>query len=176
MAEKRQSVETSSWLRRSPVAAGSTATTSALVLAVVLVVGCCAWAKKSPRVLRGRWTATDGPGQIYRGTWSAVVTSRKPNEAQGYWSLLSSGGQILGAGRWSAKKTGDGWQGTWKARDGDHRPVAGKWKADINSSGDGTLAGMLKSTASKIVDGNWQFGGAGGNFWLRGSTLPGYKP
>jgi hypothetical protein len=158
------------------VAAGSAAATRAFLLAIVFLVSSCAWAKKSPEVLRGRWTATDGPGQILRGTWSAVVTSRKPDAAQGYWNMLSADGQILGAGRWSAKKTGHGWQGIWKARDGAHRPISGTWKADISSPGDGTLAEMLKSTASKIVDGHWQYDDHGGNWWLRGSKLPGYKP
>lgn len=176
MDDKRKAVGALSSGPRSRVAAGTPVATRAFVLAVVLLVGCCAWAKKSPKVLRGRWTATDGPGQIFRGTWSAVITSRKPDAAQGYWSMLSASGQILGAGHWSAKKTGHGWQGTWKARDGNHRPVSGKWDADISSPSDSTLAKMLESTATKIVDGHWQYGGHGGKWWLHGSTQPSFQP
>ena len=34
-------------------------------------------------VLLGSWTATAGPNQIFRGTWSAQVSLRSPNCAIG---------------------------------------------------------------------------------------------
>ncbi len=118
--------------------------------------------------LSGHWTATTGPAQVLRGTWTAEISPKKPNEAHGYWRLLSESGDILLEGKWWARKTGHGWHGTWKARSGDSQPFTGVWRASISSSNTETFAKMLKSTARKILTGNWQYGGYAGGWWLRG--------
>jgi hypothetical protein len=159
--------------RRAPKghAAGRGVVMQTGIFVLALLVASGAFARKPVTRLRGSWTATAGPGQVFTGTWTAETTERKPNEARGYWTLLSAGGDIRAEGRWSARKTGHRWHGTWTARSGDGPPFSGSWSADINgSSAEETFAAMLKSTATKIVTGSWEYGAYAGNWWLRGPS------
>jgi hypothetical protein len=141
------------------------------IFLLALLVGACALAQKPKARLRGSWTATISPTQVFTGTWTAEVSSRKANEAHGYWTLLAADGTIRAEGRWSARKTGRSWHGTWTARNGDGRPFSGSWSANINGSSDEeTFADMLKSTATKILTGSWQRGVYAGKWWLRGPS------
>jgi len=110
-----------------------------------------------------------GPAQVFRGTWSAQSSSPNPNAARGSWTLLSDAGDILLAGTWSARKTGQGWEGTWTARPAKGQLLSGTWTADPTNLNAKSFAEMLKGTATKEVAGWWRSGRYEGNWWLKGS-------
>lgn len=138
-----------------------------IFLAAILFAS-CAWAQQPSQQLRGRWTATAG-SQVFRGTWTAETSSRIPNGAQGTWTLLAGDGELVAEGTWSARKSARAWQGTWSARAGNGRPLSGSWSASISDPNVKTFAGMLKAATKKWIEGAWQTGGSGGNWWLQGS-------
>src|ERR1700747_65940 len=127
-----------------------------------------ALAQEAGSVLYGSWTATAGPSQIFRGTWSAETSRRNPNEAQGSWTLVNDSGEVVLQGTWSAKKTGSSWQGTWRARTTKGQSFSGSWESNLPEPTDQTFAALLKRTIEKEVAGSWQSGGYRGNWWLRG--------
>jgi hypothetical protein len=116
----------------------------------------------------GTWTATAGSSQAFRGSWSAEILPRNPNEAQGSWALFSNSGDVVLQGMWSAKKTGSHWQGTWRARTAQGQSFSGVWDADLPESKGETFANMLTRTIEKEVAGTWQSGRNQGNWWLKG--------
>jgi hypothetical protein len=132
----------------------------------------CALAQEASPVLLGSWTATAGPNQIFRGTWSAQASLHNSNRAIGSWTLLNEAGDVLLEGTWSAQKTGKSWQGTWTARPMKGLLLSGTWTADATSLNVESLAEMLKSTATKEVAGSWRCGRHQGNWWLKGSRQP----
>jgi len=132
-----------------------------------LIVGFCALAQQVSPVLLGSWTATAGPGQIFRGTWSAQVSLHSPNRVIGSWTLLNEAGDVLLEGTWSAQKTVKGWQGTWTARPMKGPLLSGTWTADAASLSVESLSEMLKSTAAKEVTGSWRSGRHQGNWSLK---------
>jgi hypothetical protein len=134
-----------------------------------LIVGFSALAQQVSPVLLGSWTATAGPSQIFRGTWSAQTSLHNANRALGSWTLLNEAGDVLLEGTWSAQKTGNGWQGTWTARATKGQSFSGTWTADAASLNAESLAEMLKSTATKEVTGSWRSGRYQGNWSLKGS-------
>jgi len=132
----------------------------------------CTLAQQVSPVLLGSWTATGGPNQIFRGTWSAQVSIHSPNRAIGSWTLLNEAGDVLLEGTWSAQKTGKSWQGTWTARATKGGSFSGTWTADVANLNAESFAEMLKSTATKEVSGSWRSGRHQGNWWLKGSRQP----
>jgi hypothetical protein len=137
-------------------------------LLIVLFFTQCAFAQEAGSLLYGTWTATTGPSQIFRGTWSAEISRRNPNEAQGSWTLVKDSGEVMLEGSWSARKMGHQWQGTWRARTTRGQSFSGNWEADLPESTDQTFAALLKRTMEKQVAGFWQSGGYRGNWWLTG--------
>ena len=127
-----------------------------------------ALAQEAGSVLYGSWTATAGPSQIFRGTWSAETSRRNPNEAQGSWTLVNDSGEVVLQGTWSARKTGSRWQGTWRARTTQGQSFSGSWESNLPEPTDQTFAALLKRTIEKEVAGSWQSGGYRGNWWLKG--------
>ena len=124
--------------------------------------------QESSGVLYGRWTATAGPSQIFRGTWSAEISPRNANEAQGSWTLVNDSGEVTLEGTWSARKTGSRWTGTWRARTSHGRLFSGSWDAHLPESKKQTFADLLKRTVEEEVAGFWQSGRYQGNWWLTG--------
>ncbi len=118
---------------------------------------------------KGAWTATAGPSQVFRGTWTAQILPDRPNLAEGSWTLVSETGQILLEGTWSAQKARTGWQGTWAARTRRGGSFSGTWKADITDLDAKTFTQMLERTAEKEIAGSWRSGRYQGNWWLKGS-------
>jgi hypothetical protein len=137
-------------------------------LLIVLLFTQCALAQEPGSVLYGSWTATAGPSQIFRGTWSAETSRRIPNEAQGSWTLVNDSGEVVLQGTWSARKTGSRWQGTWRARTTKGQSFSGSWETNLTESTDQTFAALLKRTIEKEVAGSWQSGLYRGNWWLKG--------
>jgi hypothetical protein len=133
-----------------------------------LILCSCALAQQASPVLLGSWTATAGPNQIFRGTWSAQTSLHNANRALGSWTLLNEAGDVLLEGTWSAQKTGKGWQGTWTAHPMKGQLLSGTWTADAASLNAESLAEMLKSTAMKEVTGSWRNGRYQGNWSLTG--------
>jgi hypothetical protein len=136
-------------------------------LLIILLFTQCALAQEVGSVLYGKWTASDGPSQIFRGTWSAEASRRNPNESQGSWTLVNDSGEVMLEGTWSARKTGSHWQGTWRARATRGPSFSGSWEANLPESTDQTFAVLLKRTIEKEVAGSWQSGGYKGKWWLR---------
>ena len=126
-------------------------------------------AQQAPFAFHGRWTATAGPSQVFRGTWAAQVVPDTPNAAQGAWTLLSETGEVRLQGTWSALKVRSRWQGTWTARTLQGQSFSGTWNADITELSRKTLQQMLEWTAEKEVAGAWRSGRYQGNWWLKGS-------
>ena len=122
--------------------------------------------QESSGVLYGRWTATAGPSQIFRGTWSAEISPRNANEAQGSWTLVNDSGEVTLEGTWSARKTGSHWTGSWRARTSHGRLFSGSWDAHLPDSNNQTFGNLLKRTIEKEVSGFWQSGRYQGNWWL----------
>jgi hypothetical protein len=136
-----------------------------------LILGFFALAQQVSPVLLGSWTASAGPNQIFRGTWSAQVSLHNPNRAIGSWTLLNEAGDVLLEGTWSAQKTGKSWQGTWTARPMKGQLLSGTWTADAASLNADSLAEMLKGTATKEATGSWRSGRHEGNWSLKGSPI-----
>ena len=134
-----------------------------------LIVGFCILAQQVSPALLGSWTATAGPGQIFRGTWSAQLSLHNPNRALGSWTLLNEAGDVLLEGSWSAQKMDKSWQGTWTARPMKGQLLSGTWTADATNQTAESLAEMLKSTATKEATGSWRSGHYHGSWSLKGS-------
>jgi hypothetical protein len=145
-------------------------------LVLALFVGSHALAQQASLVLSGTWTATAGPTQVFRGTWSGQTSPNNRNAAVGSWTLLNEvGDEILMQGTWSAQKTGQGWRGTWTARVLNGQSFSGTWSADMAGFNGKTIEEMLERTATKEVAGWWRSGGYQGNWWLKGSPSQGSR-
>jgi hypothetical protein len=136
-----------------------------------LILNSCALAQQASPVLLGSWTATAGPNQIFRGTWSAQASLHNSNRAIGSWTLVNEAGDVLLEGTWSAQKTGKSWQGTWTARPMKGQLLSGTWTADAASLNADSLAEMLKGTATKEATGSWRSGHYQGHWSLKGSAI-----
>jgi len=140
-----------------------------LILTLSLLAGCGALAQEASPIFTGSWTATVGPTQVLRGTWSAEASPKTLNAARGSWTLLNDAGEIQLQGTWSAQKSGQGWQGTWAARSANGQALSGTWGADSANQDAKSFAEMLKNTVTKDVAGWWRAGRYRGNWWLKGS-------
>lgn len=129
---------------------------------------CCVFAQETPGELRGTWTATAGPSQVFSGGWSAEISPRIPYAAKGSWTLFNDSGEVTLSGTWSAKKTPAGWEGTWSARSTLGGSFSGTWEADISGTGDKTFADMLRHTLETEIAGSWRSGRYRGDWWLKG--------
>jgi len=136
-------------------------------LLITLLLLHCTLAQEAGPALHGMWTATAG-AQVFRGSWSAEISQRSPDTAQGSWTLLNDSGEVVLQGTWSAKRTGSQWQGTWRARMTQTQSFGGTWNADMTGSKGKTFADLLQRTLEKQVAGSWQTGSYGGNWWLKG--------
>jgi hypothetical protein len=101
--------------------------------------------------------------------WLAQILKSSPNAASGSWSLLSDGGEVVLEGTWSARKTGQNWEGSWRARAGNGGSLSGTWSAALGDFRGKTLREMLWLTMEKQIGGSWQSGRHDGNWWLEGS-------
>src|ERR1043166_7905083 len=108
--------------------------------------------------LTGMWTATVGDGPAMRGMWLAQIWKGSPNAASGSWSLLSDGGEVVLQGTWSARKTSQSWEGSWRARAGNGRSLSGRWSAALEAFKGKTFQEMLTLTMEKRIGGDWQSG------------------
>jgi len=129
-------------------------------------------------VLRGTWTATVGPTQIYYGSWSGQLRPGSLDSAQGSWVIVNASNQIVLEGTWSAERSVRGWEGTWSARPvkrassgqaSPGRALSGTWQAAVKDFEGKTLADMLQRTFEEQVSGSWRSGRLAGSWSLRGS-------
>jgi hypothetical protein len=121
------------------------------------------------------WKATVANGPVMQGMWLAQISKGSPNAASGSWSLLSDAGEIVLEGTWSARKTGQSWDGRWTARAGNGRALSGTWSASLSEFNGKTLQEMLALTMQRQVGGAWQSGRYQGNWWLRVQAQNGAK-
>jgi hypothetical protein len=140
-------------------------------LLIVLWLFLYSWAaaQEAAPVVRGTWTATVGPSQVLRGQWAAPLSRDTPNVATGSWTLLNEVGQQVMEGTWSARKSAQGWLGTWTAQTLDGQSRSGTWKAILPGFTAKTLREMLESTVQKEAAGSWRSSSYQGNWWLKGS-------
>lgn len=137
-------------------------------LFVLLILARGAASQDAATVRYGTWTATAGPSQVFRGSWSAETLPHSPNEAQGSWTLVNDANDLVLQGTWSAKRTGPHWHGTWRAETAQGQSFRGVWDADLPDAKGETFAVMLTKTIGKEVAGSWQSGKYQGNWWLKG--------
>ena len=138
---------------------------SALAIGVTL-------AQSQPPAIRGSWSATAGPNQVFQGTWTAEPASGDANAAQGSWTLLNRSNQLSAEGTWSAVKTARVWSGTWQARvlaksGATSRLLSGSWRTQIAAGDVRTLRELLQKTLSDQVNGTWGSGRLAGAWSLR---------
>jgi hypothetical protein len=139
-----------------------------LTLALALLAGSSALGENASSVFNGSWTATAGSAEVFRGAWTTQILPGRPNAAQGSWTLLSGGGDVLLQGTWSARKTGQGWKGTWVARTLPGRALSRTWTAAVCDPSAKLFQDMLQLTTKVQVAGSWRSGRYQGNWWLSG--------
>ena len=127
-------------------------------------------AQQKPTVLQGTWTVTAAPTRVFHGAWSAQILPSSPNAARGSWTLFNDANEMVMSGTWSARKTGQDWQGTWTARTAAGQSFSGTWDADLGGFVGKAIKDMLVRTAEKEVGGSWRSGPYQGNWWLKGSV------
>jgi len=137
----------------------------AYILSVILALCLPAVSQQASPVLQGAFTASAGPG-IFRGKWSARISSRTPNAAAGSWILLNENKDIVLQGTWSAQKSGAGWKGTWRARVVRGPAYSGKWTASDAGPASKSFADMLQAAVKSGAAGTWATGAYGGNWKL----------
>lgn len=147
--------------------------TQTAALATLLFAIAVAHAQSPLPAIKGSWSATAGPNQVFQGTWTAEPAPRDPNIAQGSWTLLNRSNQIAAEGTWSAVKTARVWSGTWQARvltknGTTSRLLSGNWRTQIADDDVRTLGEMLQKTLSDQVNGTWRSGRLAGAWSLRG--------
>ena len=140
------------------------------VVVLILITG-AAHAQTTEPSLRGNWSASAGPNQVFRGTWAARPVAGSPNTATGSWSLVNGSNQIVLTGTWAATKTARNWSGTWTARTVAARGIPGRafsgtWRTEIKSSGAQTLGELLRETLEHEITGAWQSGAMKGTWAL----------
>ena len=113
------------------------------------------------------WTATDGAGRTFSGTWSAEMDSRA-SAASGAWTLEDSSGKTILRGSWSAEKFSTGWNGAWRAAvEGGRSDYTGTWSADLAVAKNARLADLFGAAATNAVRGVWTAGNASGTWSVR---------
>jgi len=142
-----------------------------LVLALALILAPFATSQNTKpdhgaKTWRGMWIATAGQRTL-RGRWWASGNSGSHNAASGSWTLLSDSNQIVLEGTWSARKSAQGWQGTWSARTDRGVPFSGTWISNVPEINAKTFEDLLAATATKQVSGSWQKGHMQGNWWMQ---------
>ena len=156
-------------LRRLPTRSGTRINACCFWLFATLALLALAQAQAPSAELTGMWTATEGNGPAMRGMWLAQIAESNPNAASGSWSLLSDGGEVVLEGTWSARKTSQNWEGSWRARARNGRSLSGTWSAALEDLPGKTFKEMLSLTMEKQIGGSWQSGRYGGHWWLEGS-------
>jgi len=139
---------------------------AAFVFATVTV------AQSPSTAIRGSWSATAGPSQVFQDTWTAEPGSGDPDAAQGTWTLMNRSNQIVAQGTWSAVKTARVWSGSWRARvltksGATSRLLSGNWRTQIGDADVRTLQELLHKTLSDVVNGTWGSGRLAGAWSLR---------
>ena len=139
----------------------------ALVLTIFFAAVVTA-ASQSTLQLRGSWRATAG-ARIFQGTWTAMLDPKRPNVAQGSWTVIE-GNRILLQGTWAAEKERAAWRGAWSAlmvsAPAGSPPITGTWQANVKDSSTDTLTQMLQRTAQAQIDGAWRRGQMSGTWSL----------
>jgi len=141
-------------------------------LVTTLLLGSPALVGQEPPVLRGEWAATSGSTQTLRGQWIGQALPAQPNAVHGSWTLASGAGRTVLSGTWSARKRGQGWRGTWSARDRYSRTYSGTWKAGETNVRGKSLQGLLEQTLKNQISGSWRSRRLHGQWWLKGTSPP----
>jgi hypothetical protein len=136
------------------------------ILTAVLALCPASFGQRASPVLQGAFTASAGPA-LYRGKWSARISSATPNAAGGGWILMNEHGDVVLQGTWSARKSAQGWQGTWHARVLRGRAYAGSWTASQPGPNSRSFGDMLQAAMKGAVSGAWRSSGFGGGWRLQ---------
>lgn len=136
---------------------------AALLAAALLLANRGLAAPEAAHLFGGTWIATAGKVPLH-GRWSARATS--PDQVIGSWAMLNGNGDIQTQGTWSARRSGHGWRGTWKAAVSGGGGMSGSWAAA--PPGAGSFEDMLRATRGRRIAGTWRSGGSRGNWWLKG--------
>jgi hypothetical protein len=137
--------------------------------AVAWWVVCPGLVAQEPPILKGEWTATAGPAQVYRGRWIGQALPGQPNALHGSWTLSGQTGKAILSGTWSARKSGRELRGTWAAQDQYGRSVSGTWGAAMPELAGLSLQQMLELSLERTISGTWRSGRLSGYWWISGS-------
>lgn len=140
------------------------------LLVPILFLGAPAGGAQELPTMSGTWTATIGQTRALRGKWVGQALPGEPNRAHGSWTLTGNSGKTVMSGSWAARKTSNGWEGTWSAQDRGGRFARGNWRADLPSNLKGTLQSMLEHCTKSEIAGTWRGGRKHGSWWLKGRS------
>lgn len=137
-----------------------------LILPAVLALCAVMLGQHDSPIVQGAFTVSVGPA-MYRGKWTARISSRMPNAAAGSWILLNERNDVVLQGTWSARKSGTAWSGTWNARALHGGAYSGTWTSSEPGPASKTFADMLQSAVKSGAAGTWRSRGYGGDWRLR---------
>ena len=120
----------------------------------------------------GTWTATVGESRTLYGRWIGQTIPDDPTSAHGSWTLTGPSGKTALTGTWTARKTANGWRGTWSAKAATGSGAAGTWKADLPPDPRSTLQDFLERLSNQEIAGTWRSSRLAGSWWLRGKIRP----
>ena len=140
----------------------------------LFLMAAAAWplASQAPK-WRGTWSASGGRGAM-QGTWTAGPGDG-PQVLVGTWTLRDNGNRVVAGGTWSASKSGESWQGSWRAllapRPGggakDGGQLGGSWTAKPPLAADAGFATLLELAMKSVVSGGWAVGNRTGAWSIR---------
>ena len=117
--------------------------------------------------MKGTWSAATPTGYL-GGGWTAQPDPS--GGATGTWMLQDASGKILMQGGWSASKSPQSWNGSWRATvSGRTGEYSGTWTSATSLSPQAHLAEMLESALRAVVTGTWRSGPRTGSWSIRAS-------
>jgi hypothetical protein len=129
-----------------------------------------------PPKWQGTWSASNAGKTLIGGSWTASP-GENPDVLTGAWTIREPKGQkVMARGTWSASKSGQGWEGHWKALAGETpgRPSrkggggwAGSWTARLALPAKANLTALVEHAIKSVVSGDWASGRSSGAWSIR---------
>jgi hypothetical protein len=115
--------------------------------------------------LKGTWSAATPSGYL-GGSWTAEAN--QSGAVSGTWMLQEPSGRIVMQGGWSASKSGQSWNGAWRAAvSGRTGEYSGTWASGVSLLTQSRMSEMLESALRAVVSGTWKSGSSTGSWSIR---------
>jgi len=139
-----------------------------LILCVLLVSASDVALAQATQVKRsGTWAASNGGGQTFIGTWTAIPDSTGKT-VTGTWTLGDPRNPPSMNGAWSAAKAATRWNGAWRAvAAGKTQEYSGTWASGVDLNGSATFAELFEKAVGAALSGTWQMGPQSGAWSIR---------